>query len=138
MAKAILKNSKTEGDAKKFLAGVEDEDKRKDCIAIVKMMQAATGDKPKMWGAAIIGFGDVYLKYDSGRELDWFKIGFAPRKQYIALYGLLNSSSVSLLKKLGKHKTGKGCLYINALEDVDAGVLQQLMKTAADKKGQLR
>ena len=89
-------------------------------------MQQASGDKPKMWGTAIIGFGNVLLKYDSSRELDWFKIGFSPRKQALTLYGLLGSEKQNaLLEKLGKHKTGKGCLYINKLTDVDLTVFKK-------------
>ncbi len=135
MAKAILKTQKTESSVEDFLNSVKDEQQRTDSFAIVKMMQQATGEKPKMWGAAIIGFGNVSLKYESGRELDWFKIGFSPRKQSITLYGLIGSEKqLEQLKKLGKHKTGKGCLYINKLTDVDATVLNTLIKKAADKK----
>ena len=92
------------------------------------MMKKATKDKPKMWGPSIIGFCDVHLKYESGRELDWFRIGFSPRKQNITLYlsGTLDSRA-TLLKKLGKHKTGKGCLYINKLSDVDTKVLEKII-----------
>lgn len=88
-----------------------------------------------MWGSAVIGFGDIVLKYDSGRELDWFKIGFSPRKQNMTLYGLgISGDQQDLLKKLGKHSTGKGCLYINKLEDIDAKVLQKMMAQAMKKK----
>jgi hypothetical protein len=128
VAKAVLKTQKTESSVDDFLNSIKDEQQRNDSIAIVKLMQQATGDKPKMWGAAIIGFGNVLLKYESGRELDWFKIGFSPRKQALTLYGLLGSEKQQeLLKKLGKHKTGKGCLYINKLTDVDALVLKKMM-----------
>ena len=133
MAKAKLKTEKTDASPKKFLAGVADEKKKKDSLAILAMMEKTSGAKGKMWGPAIIGFGDVYLKYESGRELDWFRMGFSPRKQSITLYGLLCPGSSGLLKKLGKHKTGKGCLYINSLADVDAEVLKQLMINASGK-----
>jgi hypothetical protein len=84
-----------------------------------------------MWGSAIIGFGDLIFKYESGRELDWFKIGFSPRKQNFALYGLLNSDvKRDMLKNLGKHSTGKGCLYINNLKDIDVDILEQIMAQA--------
>lgn len=135
MAKAKLKTEKTESSVEDFLNAIKDEQQRNDSFAIVKMMQQATGDKPKMWGAAIIGFGNVLLKYESGRELDWFKIGFSPRKQALILYGLLGSEKQNaLLEKLGKHKTGKGCLYINKLTDVNASVLNTLLKNAAAAK----
>ena len=82
-----------------------------------------------MWGSAIIGFGNVHLKYESGRELDWFKMGFSPRKQAITLYGVNAKGKTELLKKLGKHKTGKGCLYINKLTDVDTAVLKKIIES---------
>ncbi len=135
MAKAKLKTEKTESSVEDFLNAIKDEQQRKDSFAIVQLMQQATGDKPKMWGAAIVGFGNVLLKYESGRELDWFKIGFSPRKQALTLYGLLGSEKQNaLLEKLGKHKTGKGCLYINKLTDVSSPVLNTLLKNAAEKK----
>ena len=130
MAKAELKTKKTESSVEGFLNSVKDEQQRKDSFTIMQMMQKATGDKPKMWGTSIIGFGNVYLKYESGRELDWFKMGFSPRKQNLTLYGCLGSNprQAELLKKLGKHKTGKGCLYINKLSDVDTTVLKKMME----------
>jgi hypothetical protein len=128
MAKAILKTRKNETSVEDFINAISDEAKRKDSFEIIKMMQKATGDKPKMWGTGIIGFGSVHLKYDSGRELDWFKIGFSPRKQNLTLYGCLGSTKrFELLTYLGKHKTGKGCLYINKLSDIDTAILSKLM-----------
>ena len=128
MAKAKLKTEKTHLSAKDFLNTVKEDQKRGDSFAILEMMQKATSDEPKMWGSAIIGFGDVTLKYESGRELDWFKIGFSPRKQSFALYGLLNSDvKGEMLKKLGKHSTGKGCLYIDKLKDIDVEVLERII-----------
>ena len=92
------------------------------------MLQEATGDKPEMWGGAIIGFGNVQMKYASGRELDWFKAGFSPRKQGLTLYGLKNLKEQNdLLKKLGKYKMGGGCLYIRKLTDVDTEVLKKVI-----------
>jgi len=134
MAKAELKTKKTELSVDDFLNSIKDDAVRTDSIAIVKMMQKATGDKPKMWGTAIIGFGNTIIKYDSGRELDWMKIGFSPRKANLTLYGIKNSSSDSLLKKLGKYKEGKGCLYINKLADVDTGILKKMIEQAAKAK----
>lgn len=134
MAKADLKTKKTAASVDDFLNGIADEQKRTDCKAIVSMMKKATGAAPKMWGPAIIGFGDTHLKYESGRELDWFKIGFSPRKQNISLYGLGANSNAALLKQLGKCKSGAGCLYINRLADIDLATLQDLMNLAAQKK----
>lgn len=87
------------------------------------MMEKATKSKGKMWGPAIVGFGNKVLKYDSGRELDWFVMGFSPRKANLTLYVSGAVEHQATLKKLGKHKTGKGCLYINKLEEVDLSVL---------------
>ena len=138
MAKAKLKTEKTEASVKDFLNSMKDEQKKQDSIFILQMMQNATGDEPKMWGSAIIGFGNVSLKYESGRELDWFKIGFSPRKQNLTLYGLINpTKQQEILKKLGKHSTGKGCLYINNLKDVDSKVLQNIIEEASKKKNKL-
>ena len=130
---AELKTKKTDAPVEKFINSVPDEQKRKDAFVILEMMKKVTGDEPKMWGPSIIGFGDIHLKYASGRELDWMKMGFSPRKQNLTLYltlggGLGNFESV--LKKLGKYKTGKGCLYINKLADVNTTVLLEMIKKA--------
>ena len=110
---------------------LDDEQKRDDCYTIINMMQKASKTEPKMWGPSIIGFGAAKIKYASGRELDWPKIAFSPRKQALTLYlepAVLNASP--LLKKLGKYKTSKGCLLIKSLEDVDEKILQQLINTS--------
>src|SRR5437867_1236887 len=127
MAKAELKTKKNEASVEDFLNTIKDEQQRKDSFTILQMMKKATGDEPRMWGSAIIGFGNVQLKYESGRELDWFKMGFSPRKQNLTLYGVNGKGQAELLKKLGKHKTGKGCLYINKLTDVDTAVLKKII-----------
>ena len=135
MAKAQNKTQKTDDSVEKFLNTIKEEEKRNDCFEIVKLMQKISGDEPRMWGAAIIGFGNLKLKYESGRELDWFKFGFSPRKQNIVLYGVANpEKQKEELNKLGKHKTGKGCLYINSLKDIDIAVFQQLIKLANERK----
>ena len=134
MAKAKLKSGKTEASVTDFLNTVKDDDKRRDSFAILDIMQKATGDKPKMWGSSIVGFGEVSLKYESGRELDWFKMGFSPRKESLTLYGLNINGQAELMKKLGKHTTGKGCLYVNKLSDVDAAVLKKIIAAAGKAK----
>jgi len=135
MAKAELKTKQTDTSVEKFLNGIVDEQRRKDCIVVSKLMKAASKSEPKMWGTAIVGFGNVHLKYESGRELDWFQFGFSPRKQNLTLYGVMNASkSAGFLKNLGKHKTGKGCLYINSLDEVNIDVLKQMIELAAVKK----
>jgi hypothetical protein len=95
-------------------------------------MKKATNAEPKMWGTSIIGFGDYHYKYESGRENDWFLAGFSPRAQNLTLY-MMGGLDPELLKKLGKYKTGKGCLYINKMEDVDSKVLSELITSAVKR-----
>jgi hypothetical protein len=125
---AELKTKKTELSVEAFLKKVPEAKKQKDAFAIVALMEKATKAKAKMWGTAIVGFGDKVLKYESGRELDWFIMGFSPRKQNLVFYipGAVTTHP-ELLKKLGKHKTGKGCLYINTLEEIDIAVLKKII-----------
>lgn len=131
---AELKTKKTEESVDTFLKKVSDDQKQKGAFAILAMMEKATKAKGKMWGSSIIGCGSKVLKYDSGRELDWFVVGFSPRKQNFALYipGAVEKQG-ALLKKLGKHKTGKGCLYINKLEEIDLAVLKEIIKKGTEK-----
>ena len=111
-----------------FVAALTDETKRADAKALVKLMQSATGEKPKMWGPTIIGFGVHHYVYDTGREGDMPLVGFSPRKAATVLYGVRGfDGSESLLAKLGKHTTGKGCLYIKKLADVDQRILQTMV-----------
>ena len=128
---AELKTKLNDESVIKFLNSVVDEIKRKDGFAILDMMQQASGVPPKMWGTAIVGFGSYHYKYESGHEGDMCIIGFSPRKQNFALYvGASNEDIQQLLPNLGKHKTGKGCLYINKLSDVDTDVLTKIFKVA--------
>jgi len=127
---AELKTKLTNASVDKFLKGVKDEQTRADCYQIIAMMNKATKAEPKMWGTSIIGFGNIHLKYESGRELDWFPIGFSPRKQNITLYLTGGLEQKELLDKLGKYSTGKGCLYIKKLSDVDIKVLNKLITTS--------
>src|SRR5882762_6017842 len=119
-----------------FIDALTDQTKRADAKTIVKLMQSAAGEKPKMWGPSIIGFGSYHYKYDSGREGDMPLISFSPRKPAIVLYSLTGlSDSDALLAKLGKHTTGKGCLYIKKLADVDQKVLEELaVKSVAARR----
>ena len=126
---AELKTKKNEASVTKFLDGVKDGKKRKDSYTILELMQQVTKADPKMWGTSMIGFGSYHYKYASGREGDWFVTGFSPRKQSLTLYIMAGISKYpDLLKKLGKFKTGKGCLYINKIEDVDIKILKELIK----------
>jgi len=125
---AEVKTKLNDASIEDFLNKVDDKQKRDDSFEIVKIMKQVTKEEPKMWGPAIIGFGSYHYKYESGREGDAPKIGFSPRKQNITLYiGLGSETENPLLKKLGKYTTGKGCLYIKRLADVDMKVLQGLI-----------
>lgn len=127
-----IKTKQNEASVSDFINALADEQKRKDSEAIIKMMEAATGEQPKMWGASMIGFGNVrYKSPATGREVDWFKIGFAPRKANLSLHLLDLQRHADALPKLGKHKTGAGCLYINKLDDVNLEVLQGMIEEAA-------
>ena len=136
MAKAVLKSAKTKASVTSFV-NKQSPQQKKDSKTLIKMMREVTGSKPAMWGESLIGFGDVHLKYASGRELDWFKIGFSPRKNNLSLYVLCESPLVdSLLKQLGSHKRGKGCLYVRSLDIIDLTVLEKIIKLASNfKKG---
>lgn len=130
---AELKTKKTNLSVADFIKKVPDAQKQKDALTILSLMEKATKAKAKMWGTAIIGFGDKHLKYESGRELDWFVMGFSPRKQNLTLYipGAVEKQQ-ALLKKLGKHKTSKVCVYINKLADVDLTVLKEIINKGAE------
>ena len=133
--KAEIKTKENEASVEEFLNSVDDAQKRSESLGILEMMQKASKDKPKMWGASLIGFGSrVYESPATGRQVDWFYIGFSPRKANISLY-VLNGfdKQEELLGKLGKHKTGKGCLYINKLADVDMKVLKQIIEGSMKK-----
>jgi hypothetical protein len=131
---AEIKTKVNDASVEEFLSKVEDEQKRKDSFAIVEMMKQVTKKAPKMWGPAIIGFGSLHYKYESGREGDMPQIAFSPRKQNITLYiGVGHDSDNPRLKKLGKYTTGKVCLYIKKLADVDRNVLQELIADSFEK-----
>ena len=133
---AEIKTKPTSDSVEDFINRVKDEQKRKDSFAILEMMKKATGEEPTMWGSSIIGFGNMkYKSPATGREVDWLKIGFSPRKANLSLYLTMNiKNHAEALKKLGKHKTGVGCLYINKLEDVDVKVLKEIINTSLKKK----
>ena len=129
-----MKTKVNDASVEEFLMSVDNEQKRKDSFEIVKIMRQVTKKEPKMWGPAIIGFGSYHYKYESGREGDMPQIAFSPRKQNITLYiGIGNDSDNPLLKKLGKYSTGKVCLYIKKLKDVDRNVLQELIADSFER-----
>ena len=112
-----------------FLEGVAHEQRKKDSFVVLELMKEITQEEPTMWGPSIIGFGEYHYKYESGREGDFFLTGFSPRKQSLTLYIMGGFSQYdSLLAHLGKHKTGKSCLYINKLDDIDMDVLREMIQ----------
>jgi hypothetical protein len=127
------KTKPTKVSVASYIAALPDEAKRADAKALVKMMQGATGEKPAMWGPSIIGFGSVHYVNESGREGDMPLVGFSPRKPALVLYGVARTSE-AMLGKLGKHSTGKGCLYIKKLADVDLKVLEKMIAFAVKAK----
>jgi hypothetical protein len=130
---AQLKTQKNDESVVDFLNSVEDERKRQDSFAILDMMSEATGEEPIMWGSSIVGFGSYHYKYASGREGDWFKTGFSPRKQSLTLYIMDGfSQHDDLLRQLGKYTTGKSCLYVKKLDDIDLPTLIKLVKQSVE------
>ena len=115
-----------------FLDTVENETRRSDSLVLLELMEEITGHPPVLWGNSLIGYGSYHYKYDSGREGDMLMAGFSPRKQNLALYNTGFKRYPKLMEQLGKYKTGKSCLYINKLADVDVDVLAELIKTAFD------
>jgi hypothetical protein len=126
---AELKTQKTDASVEDFLNAVSNERRRKDSFVVLELMREVTGEEPAMWGSSIVGFGSYRYTYASGRSGEWPIVGFSPRKQNLALYIMPGFERFdTLLKKLGKHKTGKSCLYINKLADVDMEVLRDLVE----------
>lgn len=137
MGKVVeIKTKQNTASVEEFLGKLTDDQQRKDSQVIIELMQKASGEEPKMWGASMIGFGiKRYKSPKTGREVDWFHIGFSPRKANLSLHLVLDmNKQADLLQKLGKHKTGVGCLYINKLADVDMKVLEKLINTGLKGK----
>jgi Domain of unknown function (DU1801) len=132
---AVIKTKQTSSSVEDFIEAIADEEKRKDTQIILKLMKKAVKEEPRIWGSSMIGFGLVrYKSPATGREVDWFKIGFSPRKSNFSLHLVMDiKKQADLLSKLGKHKTGMGCLYINKLADIDIKVLEQLILVALKK-----
>lgn len=124
----------TDVDPAAFVAAVEHPTRRADAQTLLALMRDVTGEEPRMWGDAIVGFGTYRYRYASGREGDWMRIGFSPRKASLSLYGLQSGAEAQgLLETLGKHKTGAGCVYVNKLADVDEEVLRSLVEAAWER-----
>lgn len=130
-----IKTKPTAMGVSEFINNISEEQKRADCLVILDLMKKATGEEPAVWGNSMIGFGNVrYKSPATGREVDWFKIGFAPRKANISLYLTIDiKKQGDALERLGKHKTGVGCLYINKLTDINRDVLQEMITNSASK-----
>ncbi len=132
---AEIKTKQTEASVEDFLNTIKDEQKRNDSFLILEMMKKASKQDPKMWGGSIIGFGNKrYKSPNTGREVEWFLIGFSPRKANISIYLMNTKEHAAALKKLGRHKASVGCLYINKLEDIDVKVLKGMIDYSLTKK----
>jgi hypothetical protein len=130
---AELKTKPNDGSVEDFLNSVENDRRREDSFKVLELMKEVTGEEPNMWGSSIVGFGSYRYKYASGREGEWMAIGFSPRKQSLTLYIMDGFGEYdALLEDLGKHRTGKSCLYINKLDDVDMEVLRDLVQKSVD------
>ena len=128
------KTQPTEASVREFLDGVENETRRADAKRLLELMREVTAEEPRMWGPSIVGFGEYRYRYESGREGDWFLAGFSPRKSNLVVYIMSGfPRHAELMKRLGKHRTGKSCLYINKLEDVDLNVLRELVRRSAEQ-----
>ncbi len=134
---AVIKTKPTPVSVEDFINNIADEQKRKDSFVLLDMMKKATGEEPVLWSSSIVGFGNKrYKSPTSGREVDWLRIiGFSPRKANLTLYLSVSlKQHAAALEKLGKHKAGVGCLYINTLEDIDMNVLKEMIDTSAKQK----
>jgi len=131
-----IKTKPTSASVEDFINSVKDEQKRKDSFVLLEMMKKATGEEPVLWSSSVIGFGNKrYKSPATGREVDWLLIGFSPRKANLSLYISVGiKEHAAALKKLGKHKTGVGCLYINKLEDIDLKILKGMIEASLSKK----
>ncbi len=134
------KTQPTDADVEAFLAAVSDERRRDDARAVIALMESVTGAPPVLWGTAIIGFGSQHYKGKSGREGEWMVVGVSPRKAALTLYGVYDDDAPAdpLYDELGPHTTGKGCLYLKRLADVDRSVLESLVRSAWDRSGAAR
>jgi hypothetical protein len=129
MSKYELKTKLNDASVEDFLNSVTDEKQRKDSFTLLELFKKVTREEPKMWGSSIIGFGSYHYKYASGQEGDWMMTGFSPRKTNLSIYIMGGfETNPELMEKLGKYKTGKSCLYVKSLEDVDLKIVEKLIK----------
>jgi hypothetical protein len=126
---AELKTKATEQSVEDFLNSVEPQQKREDAFTILQILKDLTREQPVLWGNGIIGFGDYHYKYASGREGDWFKVGFSARKKALTVYTMaIYHKEVEAMQRLGKHTTGEGCIYIKKLSDINLDVLKEIIE----------
>ena len=131
---AELKTKPNHRSVEKFLNGVADEKRRRDCFAVLELLKQVTQQKPRMWGSSLVGFGRYRYKYASGHGGEWFLTGFSPRKRDITIYLMCGfSQHEALMKQLGKFKTGKSCLYIKSLEDIDLRIFKELVRLSVEE-----
>ncbi|MBK7811594.1 MAG: DUF1801 domain-containing protein [Saprospiraceae bacterium] len=132
----VIKTKENNNSVEEFINSIGEEQKRQDCLALLSLFKKFSKEEAKMWGTSMIGFGiKRYKSPASGREVDWFKIGFSPRKANLSLHLVINmQEQAATLGKLGKHKAGVGCLYVNKLSDIDIKVLEELIKISLKSK----
>ncbi len=135
---AELTTRENSDDVELFIASVENLTRRKDALQLLEIMRKLTGDQGSMWGESLVGFGSYVYTYQTGRSVSWFSVGFSPRKQYMVVYIMLGFERFEKeLSRLGKHKLGKSCLYINKLADIDLDVLEQLITASLEETASL-
>jgi Domain of unknown function (DU1801) len=128
---AELKTTRTDASVEAFIDAIADEGRREDCRTLMRVMKQATRAEPAMWGPSIVGFGSYRYKYGSGREAEWFLTGFSPRKANLTLYIMAGFDRYdALMAKLGRHSTGKSCLYVKRLSDIDMSTLKELVSSS--------
>lgn len=131
MASKPLKTQPTTADVDEFLAGIADAGRREECLRLRALMERVSGEPARMWGAAMVGFGRYRYVYESGREGEWFRLGFSPRKQALTVYVMSGfADQTELMSRLGKHTTGKSCLYLKRLSDVDIDALEAVLRAS--------
>ena len=130
---AELKTKPTDDDVLAFLNSIEHEQRKKDCLTLLPLFEALTGEPPKLWGKTVVGFGSYHYKYKTGREGDWYATGFSPRKQNLTIYIMPGFDRYdALMSQLGKFKTGVSCLYVKKLADINLDVLNTLVKESTE------
>lgn len=135
---AELKTKQNDASVEEFLGAVANDRRREDAFTVLELLKRVTGEAPRMWGTSIVGFGSYRYRYASGRTGEWPRIGFSPRKQNLTVYVMPGFSNYDeILSRLGKHRTGKSCLYLNKLADIDMDVLEELIGSSLEAMAEL-